>query len=378
MIERSISEFPLLVFEIEAILGSVVVIILVTVKGRKPPVFHRFRALTFKALRWVTAVLAGALASNGYSIIVSSLPLGIPFIVLGLILTVTCFGLVYSVIGFSKSVEHFSGKEGREEIGTAPNEVSARARWSVGAHLVVRLLTAFSAVIAIVLIALYLEFGVLGVTTVIGVSGISILSILGFFATTWDKLKEPLTERLEYLNQLAFSPLAEWGGSIDLGKINANVEMASNALAALETHRRYMTVGLYPTSLLHLVEKIANNTREYERLWKHLYDANVNWIKDGAHLSEWSRFSTMPDMSGILLILDLNAPSTYYNLPQELRTLLSDFLENYKKENQQKVNTLVELHRDFREKKSILSTMLDTYMRTNMLHRMKQSTNVFA
>ena len=374
MFERSISEFPLLVFEIESILGSVVVIMLATLKMLKPaPVFHRFRALTFKALRWVTAVLAGALASNGYSIIVSSLPLGIPFIVLGLIFTVACFGLVYSVIGFSKSVEYSSGKEGGKEVGTAPNEVLARTRWSVGAHLVVRLLTAFSVVIATVLIALYSEFGVLGLTTVIGVSGISILGILGFFGTTWDKVKEPLTERLEYLNEHAFSPLAEWGSSIDLGKINPNVEVASNALAALETHRRYMTVGLYTKSLLHLVEKIDKNTREYERLWKHLYDANMNWIQDGTHLSQWARFSTMPDMAGILLILDLNAESAYYNPPQELRTLVSEFLENNKKENAQEVNTLVELHRDFREKKPIISTMLDAYMRTNMLHRMKGS-----
>ena len=100
-------------FGIEAILGSVVVLVLATLKAHKRPVFHRFRVLTFKTLRWVTAVFAGALASNGYSIIVSSLPLGIPFIVLGLIFTVACFGLVYGVIGYSKSVEHFSGKKGR-------------------------------------------------------------------------------------------------------------------------------------------------------------------------------------------------------------------------------------------------------------------------
>ena len=85
----------------------------------------------------------------------------------------------------------------------------------------------------------------------------------------------------------------------------------------------------------------------------------------------------MPDMNGILFVLDLLPPGSYYNPKEEFVTLLNEFLTHYKKENQQKVDTLSELHRDFRERKSIFLTMLDTYMRTNMLHKMKESTNVF-
>jgi len=181
---------------------------------------------------------------------------------------------------------------------------------------------------------------------------------------------------LEYLNLHAFSPLAEWSSSVDLGKISISLAVASNALAALETHRRYMTIGLYPKRLLHLVEQIVVNTREYDRLWKDLYDSNMNWI-NGGRFSQWAQFSTMPDMNGILFVLDLLPPGSYYNPKEEFVTLLNEFLTHYKKENQQKVDTLSELHRDFRERKPILLTMLDTYMRTNMLHKMKESNNVF-
>jgi hypothetical protein len=243
---------------------------------------------------------------------------------------------------------------------------------SVGAHLVVRLLAVFSVVIAIVLIALYLEFGVLGLTTVIGVSGISILGIMGFFASTWDKLKGPLTERLEYLNQHAFSPLVEWSGSLYLDRINPSFEAMSSALADLKTHRRYMTVGLYPKTLLNLTDRVVKNTAEYLPLWNDIYQTNMDWIQ-GAHFNEWVKHSTMPDMRMILFALDLSSPGISLTPDPEVMTLVNGFLSDYKRKKPEELARFVLLSKDLQEQKSALLSLLDGYMRTNMLQKHRSS-----
>ena len=78
--------------------------------------------------------------------------------------------------------------------------------WGAGTHLVIRLIEILAVIFAVPLVYLYTQYGSVGALAVLGTYG---LSIIGLFATTWDKINKPLTERLNYLNVHAFSPLAE-------------------------------------------------------------------------------------------------------------------------------------------------------------------------
>ena len=240
---------------------------------------------------------------------------------------------------------------------------------SVGAHLVIRLLTFFSVFVALVVLALYFLYGPLGVVTVIGVSGISLLA---FFATTWEKVKEPLTERLDYLNQHAYSPLAEWSDASWLDRINPSYEVASNALTDLKTHRRYMTVRLYPKPLLQSVESVVKNTADYVVLWNDIYQRNQEWIQE-AHFEKWANYSTMPDMRIILYALGLSSISMFFNPNPEILKLVNGFIDDYKRKNSDKCSRFVSLHKDLQAKKDFLSAMLNGYMRTNMLTKIKNT-----
>jgi hypothetical protein len=235
---------------------------------------------------------------------------------------------------------------------------------SVGTHLVVRLLTFFAVVLITVLfVSTYYQLGLAVALAALAGSGLSIVGL----ASLWDKVKEPVTKRLEYLNERAFSPILEWCRYDQLDRINPDPEIMSNALADLKTHRRYMTVSLFPKTLLRLVNSVVMDTAKYIPLWKHLYDTNMDWIQHD--LAERAKYSTMPDMRLLLLALGLLPSSSFFAPDPAVVEFGNEFLKDYETKNPNKLASFVFVHKALQEEKASLLPLLDSYMRTNMLRK---------
>jgi hypothetical protein len=214
----------------------------------------------------------------------------------------------------------------------------------------------------VLLVWSYYQFGL---SVALGVLAGSGISILGFFVGLWDKVKDPLTKRLDYLNQHAFTPLFTWCNSGGWGRITPNFNTPSNAAGALQAHRRYLTAGLYPKKLLELTEWVDQNKPEYDHLWTDLYNANEKWVQ--GHLNEWAHYSTAPDMPSLSSLLGFPLPG--FRMNPEVEKLLRPFVEDYRQNNGKQLDQFVALHRDFLNKRSAMLTVLNAYMGTNMLHK---------
>jgi hypothetical protein len=212
-------------------------------------------------------------------------------------------------------------------------------------------------------VGLYYQFGITGVLTALATSG---LWLVGFFGTVWEKVKEPLTKRLEYLNQHAFTPLAEWCRFESDWKLNPSISPASGALSALQIHRRYLTVGLYPKTVLRLTEWVVQNTTEYEQLFNHIYYA-IDWWIQREHFNEWAHLATSPNIGALLSLLGFEQPE--YQVRPEITALLRPFLKAYQEKNGEKLTRFVELQKDFMKTRSAMSGLLKEYMGTNMLRK---------
>jgi hypothetical protein len=222
------------------------------------------------------------------------------------------------------------------------------------------LLTFFAVLISVLFVGLYYQFGVAGVLAALATSG---LWLIGFFGTVWDKVKDPLTKRLDYLNQHAFTPLAEWCNNTNSWRISMNFDTALKAVEALKAHRTYLTAGLYPKKLLQLAEWADENTREYERLWSDLYTATLKWIQD--HPADWVGFSTAPDMPVVISLLGFQQPEFNPNTAERLRP----FVKSHRERNGEQLARFVALQKDFENKRSAMLTILKAYMGANMLHK---------
>jgi len=223
------------------------------------------------------------------------------------------------------------------------------------------LLTFFAVPIGALFVWLYFQFGL---TVVFGAVVLSGLSILGILIALWEKVNNPLTRRLEYLNQHAFTPLAEWCKSRTGYRISIDFDTASNAVEALKAHRTYLTAGLYPKKLLHFTEWLVQNTPEYEQLWSDLQRANTEWIQ--GRLAEWTHVGSNPDMSAMISLLGFN---TGFPVRPEVTELLRPFLRHYRETNEKQLKRFVALHGEFLNTQSTMLTILKMYMDTNMLHK---------
>ena len=241
--------------------------------------------------------------------------------------------------------------------------------WSIGKHVVVRLLTIFAVLFGILFTLLYNQYGWFGLVALLAGSGIS---LLGFFATLWERLNKPLSERLQYLNQHAFSPLADWCNASGDSQLNPNRARISEAVEALRSQRRYLTTGLYPKKLLSFAEQLVKDTEEYEPLWYEIYGVHEKWILD--HSQEYiQKHSTSPDMRALNFILKVTRYD--YPLRPEVLDMIRNFWQFYQGKNPKGSERYVQLSKGFIEKRKDISRILSDYMRANLLHR--QATNAF-
>ncbi len=234
---------------------------------------------------------------------------------------------------------------------------------TTGRKVVIRLL-AFLAVILLVLFSgLYATLGLLPAIQYTGVG--FILSIATLFLGVWREVEKGLTQRLDYLNQYAFSPLVTECTQIGGWRITPNIEVLSRVIEAIKLNGRYLTLRIYPKQLLELAEAVRTLAKDYDSIWIHLWQQGELWVR--THMNTWQSLGSSFDMGALYFVLGF--PAQYSSYPQPKISAVNEFLNWYKREHPEKFSRFTSTHKDLAKLEQDVVSLLNQFMQTNLLRR---------